>query len=1456
MTNDPLGLFDEEDKDPLGLFSVEDDTGFLKAAGESLLSLGTSSLAAIPAGLAGIGASVMGGAEKGAAKVAEVQALAYQPRTERGQRYTENVAEVLNKPVEWLGAGGEAIAGNEGRLVGEIAGNFALDLIPFGAMGAAMRKGKPAKETSPKLNKLDKLEEATATPQTDPLGLYEQGELDLFSPDQKQLGVSPYDAVGGKWAVDENGIPVKQELSEEVSRTQEGGQARLFDDPIFEEPATKKYIESEAAWQEKARQDQVATKVEGLKQKFQPPKGQRGAIDIKAIEDGMKALSRGDIDPPSFLQRWKGTYNPKEWDSALKALDEPSSRDTIAFLSPEQFHSLAHVRTEAEVNSPMGAIRRAGVKNALTTKAGLDDIPYLKGVIKDGVFEVEAHNGRHRMDVFQENGLELVPVRLRAWKEDGFRGWGSKDAPRMAKGQEGNTMALPQNLSKKGVGKVTQFDKLSLVPKGQRGGIDFSGDPRIKDLFYKLSRKEPLNSKEAAFIRQLEKDDLLGFGTAKQAVQALYEDPQGSHPITSGLSRANTNLSVVPKNQRGGIDTKAIGEAIKKFTSTFEKPEIKGTDTNVPTRESVLESLPGNKGILKDYIPKDPTAGEIVQGALSEKDSNLTMRGVQSGATITGMKYNSSLITGIGRLYQNAGKRAEKNIRDIVKPTEKTIMKVPKQELVELGGLMKREMFNDMTYTSAQLADAGFTPKQIDAYTQMREMFNEAWKVQNDALVSMGKKPLTKKESYLSSRWQGPWRTPVYDKNGKLVFYIAESSKKGAERALKHLADNADIDATKSKVEYRKQYGKERGELADAYRTMLAVLDPNDARVDAVRSVYEQGKMNEAFVALGQSKHFEAKAGVRGFMGDRPWMKEGTDIVEMFQQQFAYAKNAFTWAELGKATAESKKVLSNEELMETQPNNMAYAQQYAKNKLGFGEHNGVAAIESSLAEAFGSDVQTARDFLGGWKSIFILSKLGLSPGYIMANLVQPLWTASWHADLSAKGYKHNLFTTFVYAGADSFGGLLKHYTGVEVEMTPLGTNALRYAEDNGIVSRDITDENAGLGANKIKQAGDVLGKATIGSVEHVARMEAFMSFVHHLDQSGKFTDEMKLFEKAEELVNASMVDYRPGERPMVFDQAGLIGSAAANLQTFKFNYYNQMHYFYNQAKKGDVRGLMAFLGTQAVVGGAVSMPFLQELDDAWEWLKTIVPDSVHLQIKDVGIKQEIVKALPDLVSFGGMSKITGADMSSRFDSGNLADFSLDGAFPFIADALKQGSAAASFAMNPTATTGAKAAYALAPPGPVQGAVETEMDIFKSGQTPSGKTVYKNPNKLELHDADFARTPGQEMYRKFGLRELEESKYRTQRMRQIRSETQTAERLRGQSTKFIDAVVRKDKEDMNKYAQRYIAYGGDVNSLNQLIETEAIKAQVPKEILDAARASSTNAVQKAKKMKELLNGFNY
>ena len=245
--NDPLGLFgdDTNEKDPLGLFE-ESFLDKAKGVGEAALTMVAGTPAQIASGLSGIGSLMMGeGFNKAAERVKATQRSnfgfgEYSPSTETGQRYAENVGGVLQKPVDWAGAAGEALAGNEGRYVGELLAGSAMELLDpaamfVGAKGLAGRKPKAGSKTVSDIR--TEAEAVKPMPKQDPLGLFLpteglDGQLPLFIPEVEGRGISPYEANPGDWRIDENGIPVRVDLSLEAQNLQNPLQMNLWGDEL------------------------------------------------------------------------------------------------------------------------------------------------------------------------------------------------------------------------------------------------------------------------------------------------------------------------------------------------------------------------------------------------------------------------------------------------------------------------------------------------------------------------------------------------------------------------------------------------------------------------------------------------------------------------------------------------------------------------------------------------------------------------------------------------------------------------------------------------------------------------------------------------------------------------------------------------------------------------------------------------------------------------------------------------------------------------------------------------------------------------------------------------------------------------------------------------------------------------------------------------------------------------
>jgi hypothetical protein len=93
-----------------------------------------------------------------------------------------------------------------------------------------------------------------------------------------------------------------------------------------------------------------------------------------------------------------------------------------------------------------------------------------------------------------------------------------------------------------------------------------------------------------------------------------------------------------------------------------------------------------------------------------------------------------------------------------------------------------------------------------------------------------------------------------------------------------------------------------------------------------------------------------------------------------------------------------------------------------------------------------------------------------------------------------------------------------------------------------VISRSTYDESPiEASFSKGRRAAELAGKITIGAPETLIRSFAFMAYAEQLRNSGKYANDADIFRLAEERTNASMVDMRSGERPILFNKLGMIG---------------------------------------------------------------------------------------------------------------------------------------------------------------------------------------------------------------------------------------------------------------------------------------------------------------------------
>jgi len=919
--------------------------------------------------------------------------------------------------------------------------------------------------------------------------------------------------------------------------------------------------------------------------------------------------------------------------------------------------------------------------------------------------------------------------------------------------------------------------------------------------------------------------------TGSDIKQSATQLPEGRKMWEGFEKRGVSKGGYIPKGQRGAL---LIGEK-----TGIENALTKTEDDT--------------------FIPKNPNVTQALEQALAEGKDGKQWNYLQSGSTSTAMKSGSAAIKAASEIVQNAVKRADLAIRNWVFPAERALKGLPRESIIELAALFKEEMFKGERFPADILAN-NLSVKELKAYTAMRDLFDDTLAAQNAARVAKGQEPITASEAYMSSRWKGDFRRPVKDAKGKLVWYLADSTKLGLEAQSKALKKQfPDLVVDKS-LDHTVRSSTSKTDLQSMYSTMLDILGRDDPAIQKIAQAIEEQTVAEGSLTLAQEKHLKGKGNIRGFMGDRPGV--GVEIkgktfykkadplkqsLAMFQQQIQYAKNAYKWSEMQKAADDIKGLVSNPELQAQQPNNVKYIREYFKNAIGHGESAAMRAIDDSLRKGLGFSPEIINKGVGGLKSFFILQKLAASAGYTIANLIQTSNVLPSLALLYSKGYKGNPITAMAVGLPAGMMMATAHYLksvgGEYLSKLPnqFMKDAIQYAEDNGVTARSVYDESPlSSSFSRIGQVANIAAK-TMTIPETFVRSVAFMTYAQMLKDSGKFKDMSKLFQMAEEYVNQSMVDYRETERPMVFAKLGATGNFLNTLQTYPMSFYNQWALMTKEASKGNVVPFATALALQYGIAGAMGLPYFDDTVKLFSYIRdNFVPTGVWARMQKSPFlsnpKLWLVENVGNAALWGALSDWSGIGMTSRVAAPGVGAMLQSPAGP-VMDIAKQVGHVGSAIMDPSKGKLAQAAMSVAPVG-LQGALETSpmMEGLTYNKRPNGTEVSIKSKDLAARKGGYERTPEEVAMRRFGLRSQKEVV-----ARELAYETSEANRMLDVKSselvgKYYDAIRQGNAEKANQLNTLYYNLTGKGLVTSQM--EEQIKEEMYTDVEKLSRKGST------------------
>lgn len=1007
------------------------------------------------------------------------------------------------------------------------------------------------------------------------------------------------------------------------------------------------------------------------------------------------------------------------------------------------------------------------------------------------------------------------------------------------------------------------------VGKKQGGAVD--PDVFLKSIF--KGKEIPIEARERIGTRQLEGaqldvDHLLRetirakkdgnesqlkvlvpeLNSAREALKRaqIYMDHVKS--ITSRPKAPVLGMTQFGKKERGSIDFGS--DDFKRFKDNLPEPlrgkakaiykalmaeqEARATTTPQTTdiaQREAIGKVPGLKFALERIEPIEGLAPEeIIQRSLSEPDLNFKImgsgsfpkwlsnplgRGITPGGLMTGWAKKNTVVQYIAQEVNRAKIRA-----NIIKHErlldEKTGLKslINKLDTPERAG----KLLIEMEGKPGELDMSTLNPREVTVVKRLREVADQFLEDMNAVRKELGfTKPIEKRDNWLPGSFVGDFQINVFRKHvredgtsfNEMIGRYGRNTRWAADNARSKLVDKY-ADDPKVFVEEVRHRPMSRLELRESNRVFSALEDmvgKDDPLFQTIQELKDQMMEAGPYEYLGVRKHFmpKKKVGVSGAKGfdDLIGMKQNSH--DMFENTLQYFEQAAEWIEMQRASLKIKDIIGSSELRSQRPELMKYIDLYWRtvSKQGTNFSRAVDHISSFMADVTGIGETPFRDGTRMVKSGLTLSYLTTTV-FMGVQIMQPVqMMPTWMAYMSMKGARGNPALSVALASSDMSMLMHKQF------MTEFGRDAIKWAEDNQALTPHMLDDIRPETMERALGGARDLAGLPLRVVEEYTRKYAYLGYSHFLRLSGMEVGP-HMYETALNLTNMAMTDYRLHERPLIYQQLGVIGEAMSTLTAFKHNNYGQLLGFVEHSKEGprlfdgktgkqikdhstrNAAGaaLLATVGGIMLFSGLSGMHFREDVDNIITGLNQYVLPHLPGLPKPIPTTMDyMLRNLPDTITFGGMSNITGMDLSSRFSQAKaLPEMGAGTVFPYTRDVGRRLGSLGSMISNPSMTTATQALYQNAPnivKGPMENLIQGSDRLA--------------PNVMNPEKGGFERNSQDKMARYLGGRSLREAKSQIA-TRQFELGEQFRETMKTKILEQAKEAPWRRKELAKKYVQ--------------------------------------------------------
>lgn len=1211
--------------------------------------------------------------------------------------------------------------------------------------------------------------------------------------EQIELGLEPRFGKYGEIPkeVDEIGMPYNKGRSLEAQLTERGGD--LFSKENIQAEAAsrfeaRKLQEIDAAWKEYKETKPVPE--DYFKEPSQGGGGegsiskrggggrgfrQRGEIDKDLLTFGIPALieavkARG-IPMERLVEKFKGTFKESELKTAIDNSFDPKSRSTLVWMKPQDFLDLATQRKpyERDIQGRLAEVKRGSIRMGLEGVKGLDELPYL--MVRngpEGAAKVIGHEGRHRMDVFMEKGLDLVPVRV---QHEMYR-WGEKGLSYKKAIPQGEEAVTALDIPIDPIFKPQPLG-LTQAGKGQRGSIGFKKEPKAPISFDEYKRSLPEKYWEVAdelYKRRFGVDSL---GNVPILVNANTKGAMDNIPGLKGLAP----VELVPKEEM-----LQVWKHEPDITSNVIRDAL--------TSGGRMMALRSNSSFINWSVEK-------VNSAIRETEviSKKAVHDIISASnrlkvlTKTGFK-DEALIETLQELMVKEGKEAP---LDLKSPTQ-----------ITLANTIKSSWDSLYKAVNAERAQRGIGPVEY----------------RPNYLTAIFKGPY---RGFVRDSSNGNVIGVVAGKTMREAeLAVTEISRLAREQKLDVTIEPPTFSSVFSKESFQKNIGAYYVQMNEMMQMMGTESPAGKAFQDIATQWYDRRIRDH----LGYRQHFKHKKGVYGAEGNKPWKDIRDNALDMLDAQIDGIQAGWNWVAQQRAARELHDVLNAPETQHLR-NATEYVTKYYDNAF----HRATKGLDpirgliDGVARTFGQDPTPIYEALGLTRNFALVSTLGMSGGFILSQLVQvPQALVASTTFLSKYGLKGNTFGSF-YEGLHDFYAA-KHKNGTaSVE----GQYAYDYFSKNGTFDPHLLEKHiprkivSTTGMSKfskaltdgaingpvwvIEQYSKHLGHISIEMAETATRGTYAMSMFHYLRRAGLTKEHAA--KVSDKLTSDFFVDYNPHERAMVFSSMGEIGKFMSTVTTYKINALNQGATFAShKAAKAFAAATLVLVGLSGITG----IPGFDEIEDVFGAMKRHISPDIQTP------REYLLKEAPDVLTFGAAASLTDTNLQTKFNQGNVLPDDLSSfIFPLGRIIYNIGESAIDAATNPNKETLGRFAWEMVPGG-VKALPEKWAFTDKRGLTLNprlaGKGQYEEAGVGIRDDSDQVK-------RALGLTSLKESKakevqFMTRRDKEIRDK-----RLTSHLTKATQAIVLNNPEDIQKHLKNYFSEGGTETSLKNKLEAAMI-----------------------------------